>query len=131
MEAIILLAGYGSRLDRQDLPHKTLLPFGEETLLSRHLKCLQALGIRKTHLILGHNAPALQTYVQDLNLDLPIHFIDNPVYRTTGKTAPIFNDKHLSYRWDWAKEMYDTSKKHGIPFLAGSSVPLAQLVGVE
>ncbi|HIE80310.1 MAG TPA: UDP-N-acetylglucosamine diphosphorylase, partial [Nitrospinaceae bacterium] len=50
MEAIILLAGYGSRLDRQDLPHKTLLPFGEETLLSRHLKCLQALGIRKRQL---------------------------------------------------------------------------------
>ena len=66
VEAIILLAGYGSRLDRQDLPHKALLPFGEETLLSRHLKCLRALGIRKTHLILGHNASALKTDVQDL-----------------------------------------------------------------
>ena len=89
MEAIILLAGYGSRLDRQDLPHKGLLPFGEETLLSRHLKCLQALGIQKTHLILGHNAPALKSYVQDLKLDLPVHFIDNPVYRTTGNTLSM------------------------------------------
>ena len=89
MEAVILLAGYGSRLDRQDLPHKALLPFGEETLLSRHLKCLQALGIQKTHLVLGHNASALQTYVQGLNLDLPMHFIDNPVYRTTGNTLSM------------------------------------------
>lgn len=89
MEAIILLAGYGSRLDRQDLPHKALLPFGGETLLSRHLKCLKALGIQKTHLILGYNAPELKSYVQGLNLDLPVNFIDNPVYRTTGNTLSM------------------------------------------
>ena len=89
MEAIILLAGYGSRLERQDLPHKALLPFGEETLLSRHLKCLQALSARRIHLILGHNAPTLKTYVEDLNLGLPLHFIDNPVYRTTGNTLSM------------------------------------------
>jgi hypothetical protein len=40
----------------------------------------------------------------------------------------VFNDKHLSYRWDWAKEMADTAAKLGIPFLAGSSVPLAQRI---
>ncbi|GAB4145764.1 MAG: hypothetical protein Tsb009_18080 [Planctomycetaceae bacterium] len=45
-----------------------------------------------------------------------------------NRFAPIFNDKHLSYRWDWAKQMYDTTRKHGIPFQAGSSVPLAQRV---
>jgi len=89
LEAIILLAGYGSRLDRNDLPHKGLLPFGEETLLSRHLKCLQVLGIQKTHLILGHNASALKSYVLGLNLDLPVHFIDNPVYSTTGNTLSM------------------------------------------
>ena len=89
MDAIILLAGYGSRLDRQDLPHKALLPFGEETLLSRHLKCLKVLDVQKIHLILGHNSSALKNYVQGLNLDLPIHFIDNPVYRTTGNTLSM------------------------------------------
>ena len=50
------------------------------------------------------------------------------VYRESGKTAPIFNDKHLSYRWDWAKEMYDTSREMGFAMMAGSSVPLAQRV---
>jgi len=48
------------------------------------------------------------------------------VFRRSGRMAPIFNDKHLSYRWDWAKEMYDTARQLRIPFMAGSSVPLAQ-----
>src|SRR5437773_10481521 len=48
------------------------------------------------------------------------------VFRRSGKVAPVFSDKHLSYRWDWAKEMYDTAQAMRIPFMAGSSVPLAQ-----
>ena len=48
------------------------------------------------------------------------------VMKRSDRYVPIFNDKHLSYRWDWAKEMYDTARKHGIPMLAGSSVPLAE-----
>lgn len=48
------------------------------------------------------------------------------VMRSSGRTVPIFNDKHLSYRWDWAQEMYDTSRELSIPFMAGSSVSLAQ-----
>ncbi|MEK9629606.1 MAG: NTP transferase domain-containing protein [Nitrospinota bacterium] len=89
MEAIILLAGYGSRLNRDDLPHKSFLPFGEETLLSRHLKCLQSLHIEKVHLILGHNGDAVKKYAEGLDLQLPLHFIDNPVYLTTGNTLSM------------------------------------------
>lgn len=48
------------------------------------------------------------------------------VFRQSGRAVPVFNDKHLSYRWDWAKEMYDTSRELGFPMMAGSSVPLAQ-----
>lgn len=50
------------------------------------------------------------------------------VFRKSGRVLPIFNDKHLSYRWDWAKEMADTAREMKIPFMAGSSVPLAQRV---
>jgi hypothetical protein len=48
------------------------------------------------------------------------------VMRRANRFVPLFNDKHLSYRWDWAKEMFDTAVKYQIPFMAGSSVPLAQ-----
>jgi len=48
------------------------------------------------------------------------------VFKSSGRVVPLFCDKHLSYRWDWAKEMYDTTQAMKIPFMAGSSVPLAQ-----
>ncbi|QPJ66718.1 MAG: NTP transferase domain-containing protein [Candidatus Nitrohelix vancouverensis] len=89
MQAVILLAGYGSRLGRDDLAHKSFLPFGNETLLSRHLKSLQALGVAKAVLVLGHNHDAVRDYALGLNLDLPLEFIDNKVYRTTGNTLSL------------------------------------------
>jgi hypothetical protein len=46
------------------------------------------------------------------------------VFRADGKMVPVFNDKHLSWKWEWAKEMFDTSRSLGIPFLAGSSLPV-------
>jgi len=46
------------------------------------------------------------------------------VFRASGRSVPFYLDKHLSYKWEWAKEMYDTSRKMGFPFMAGSSLPL-------
>ena len=45
-------------------------------------------------------------------------------FKNTGRSVPIFNDKHLSWNWEWSKEMYDTSKDLGFAFMAGSSLPV-------
>lgn len=45
------------------------------------------------------------------------------VYRKDGRTAPVFNDKHLSWKWDWAKEMVEISRELNFGFAAGSSLP--------
>jgi hypothetical protein len=46
------------------------------------------------------------------------------VFRSSNRSVPVFNDKHLSWNWDWAKEMYDTSRQMKFPFMAGSSLPV-------
>ena len=46
------------------------------------------------------------------------------VFRKDGRTTPVFNDKHLSWKWEWAKEMVETSRELRFPFLAGSSLPV-------
>jgi hypothetical protein len=48
------------------------------------------------------------------------------VFRKSGRVVPLFNDKHLSYQWGWADEMMQIARELKIPFMAGSSVPLAQ-----
>ncbi len=46
------------------------------------------------------------------------------VFRDSGRAVPVFNDKHLSYDWAQAVEMYDTSLELGFAFMAGSSLPV-------
>jgi TAT (twin-arginine translocation) pathway signal sequence len=46
------------------------------------------------------------------------------VFAKDGRTVPVFNDKHLSWKWEWAKEMVDTARRMNFPFLAGSSLPV-------
>jgi hypothetical protein len=46
------------------------------------------------------------------------------VFKADGRAVPVFNDKHLSWNWEWAKEMVDTAHAMGFPFMAGSSLPV-------
>ena len=54
------------------------------------------------------------------------------VFRRDGRSVPVFNDKHLSWNWAWAKEMVETARTLGFPFMAGSSLPVTwRLPGVD
>ncbi|MDA1016505.1 MAG: hypothetical protein O3A00_18875 [Planctomycetota bacterium] len=46
-------------------------------------------------------------------------------FRRCGKSVPVFSDKHLAYRWADARHMYQTTRELKIPFMAGSSLPVA------
>ena len=46
------------------------------------------------------------------------------VFRDSGRAVPVFSDKHLSWNWEWARKMYDTSREMGFAFMAGSSLPV-------
>jgi hypothetical protein len=46
------------------------------------------------------------------------------VFEEDGRAVPIYNDKHLSYSFEKAREMVDDSHRLGFPLLAGSSLPV-------
>ena len=46
------------------------------------------------------------------------------VFRKTGKSVPVFNDKHLSTTFTRAKQMVEWSRELKFPFMAGSSLPV-------
>ena len=37
------------------------------------------------------------------------------VFPKDGRAVPVFNDKHLSWKWEWAKEMVDLSREAEVP----------------
>jgi hypothetical protein len=45
-------------------------------------------------------------------------------YRATGRSLPMFVDKHLSVEWKKAKQMFDWSRELRFPLIAGTSLTL-------
>ena len=46
------------------------------------------------------------------------------VFEKSGRSVPVFNDKHLSTEWKECAEMVSDAKRLGFPFDSGSSLPV-------
>lgn len=46
------------------------------------------------------------------------------VFEASGRSVPVFNDKHLSTAWSECVEMVSDAKRLRFPFYAGSSLPV-------
>lgn len=48
------------------------------------------------------------------------------VFEASGRSVPVFNDKHLSTNWHECIEMVEDSRRLKFPFHAGSSLPVTR-----
>lgn len=46
------------------------------------------------------------------------------VFRASKRSVPVYTDKHFSWNWAWAKEMFADSRELHFPLMAGSSLPV-------
>ena len=83
MKALILAAGTGTRLTGPDDTGrpKSLLQFGGETLLARHVRILRALEIEELVIVVGYNADQIRAEVKAIGADDFVRFVENPRFR--------------------------------------------------
>ncbi|UCE18474.1 MAG: NTP transferase domain-containing protein [Gemmatimonadota bacterium] len=83
MKAVLIAAGRGTRLWEKTfrLP-KTLLPFGEETILSQILKNFGSIGISDFVLVIGFRARLIREYLGEHNyFGFHVTFVENREWR--------------------------------------------------
>ena len=56
------------------------------------------------------------------------HFFEQicGVFASSDRSVPVFNDKHLAFNWRDAMWMYTRAQELGVPFMAGSSLPVVE-----
>lgn len=84
--ALILAAGYGSRIaDVTDQP-KSLLEVNGKPLMDWHFEAWKSVGIRNVVVVTGYKRDVLESYLSKFKTDFDIHFAINEDYRVKGNT---------------------------------------------
>ena len=79
MTAIILAAGVARRLaPLTDHTQKSLLPVGGRAILARMLDALDAVGVRRVVIVVGHCADQVRALTATAPAGMTIECIDNP-----------------------------------------------------
>ncbi|MBK7399504.1 MAG: phosphocholine cytidylyltransferase family protein [Myxococcales bacterium] len=88
MKAILLVAGVGRRLSNPDHP-KSLLVFGGQTLLERHIHALDAAGCSHLTVVVGHQASMIRDVLGTVTAKMPITVRENPDF-TEGSVVSLW-----------------------------------------
>lgn len=96
MQAVILAAGYGSRLERVSggLP-KCLLPIGGRPLIEHQLEALHDAGVGRILVVVGHQADTVRN-----TLGNRVEYIENTRYSETNSLYSLWLAR------DWVKDPF-------------------------
>ena len=96
MQAIILAAGMGKRLQELTQSNtKCMVKVNGVTLIDRMLHQIENLHLSRIIIVIGYEGQKLIDYIDTLDIQTPINFINNPIYDTTN------NIYSLALAKDW------------------------------
>ncbi len=91
MQAIILAAGMGKRLkDYTKDNTKCMVKVCGETLIERMLRQLEQKAFSRVIIVVGYKGSELKKYVEELHINLPVQFVENPDYDKTNNIYSLY-----------------------------------------
>ncbi len=100
MKAVIVAAGKGSRLWNHNLNSmpKTLLPFGNETIIYTIIKNISQVGIKDFIIVIGYQSERIITYFKNNdNFGYNVSFIHNPDWQKGNGISVLVAKQEVGY----------------------------------
>lgn len=88
--AIILAAGFGSRISNLTHLPKCLLEINGQTLLERNFSIWEKLGLTKVNIVLGHESELIKAVAQKYASKFEIHYLYNEDFKRLGNTHSLY-----------------------------------------
>lgn len=88
--AVILAAGYGSRIQNLTKDHKSLLKINGKTLIEWHIEHLDKLGINKIIIVVGYQDEKIINQVGLAKYNTTIEFVRNNDYKNKGNGYSMY-----------------------------------------
>jgi choline kinase len=86
LTALILAAGYGSRIADVTTDPKSLLTVNGKSLMDWHFEALKSVGIKNVVVVTGYKRDVLESYLEKYSHDFDIQIAINDDYRVKGNT---------------------------------------------
>lgn len=101
MQAIILAAGMGKRLKELTRNNtKCMVEVNGVTLIDRMLHQLERCGLSRIVIVAGYERERLMDYIGTLGIQIPIVYVENPVYDKTNNIYSLALAKEYLIRED-------------------------------
>ncbi len=90
LTALVLAAGYGSRIADVTTDPKSLLTINEKSLMDWHFESLAAVGIKDVVVVTGYKREVLEAYLEKFKSNFNLQYAVNDDYKVKGNTYSLF-----------------------------------------